>query len=58
MAAVVDTDKCQGSAKCISVCPTEAITIEDDKAEVDLDLCCDCGACEQACPTGAITIVQ
>ena len=57
MTAIIDLDKCQGSGECIDVCPSEAITInEDKKAVVDADLCADCGVCEDACPNEAITI--
>ena len=57
MTAIIDLDKCSGSAECIDCCPSEAIALNDDKkAVVDADLCADCGVCEDACPTEAITI--
>jgi NAD-dependent dihydropyrimidine dehydrogenase PreA subunit len=57
MTAIVDLGKCGGSGKCIEVCPSEAIVLNDDeKAVVDPELCADCGVCEDECPNEAITI--
>lgn len=56
----VAQDKCDGSAKCISVCPTEAIelklTDQGEKAEIDESRCLTCGQCIEACPTSAISV--
>ncbi len=54
-AYVVDSEKCNGCELCVSTCPTDAITIEDNKATIDADKCTDCGACQVACQTGAIS---
>ncbi|XRO77078.1 F420-non-reducing hydrogenase associated-polyferredoxin VhuB [Methanocaldococcus sp. 10A] len=40
--------------KCASVCPTEAIVVDDKKKEVRM--CIVCGACTVACPTGALKL--
>jgi len=56
MAAVVDAEKCKASGECIDVCPTEAITLENNVAVVDEDVCSDCGVCADACPEDAITV--
>jgi len=56
--AVVDEEKCSGCALCASVCPYDAITIEekDDRrvAKVDPVKCTGCGACAATCPSGAM----
>lgn len=55
MAVVIDKDACTGCAACVDVCPTEAISIKDDKAVVDADACTDCLSCIDECPTEAIS---
>ena len=48
---------CIGCAACVSVCPAEAIDInENGVAEVDESLCQGCGACVDACPQGIIRL--
>ncbi len=49
----VDTDKCVGCKKCLSVgCP--AVMVENKKAKIDLNQCVGCTVCAQVCPKGAI----
>ena len=55
MAAIVDAAKCEGCNECAPVCPTDAISMKDEKAVVDESSCADCAACVDACPQGAIT---
>lgn len=55
MTAIVDQEKCEGCEECVSVCPTDAITIKEGKATIDESTCADCAACVDACPTEAIT---
>ncbi|WP_423792724.1 F420-non-reducing hydrogenase associated-polyferredoxin VhuB [Methanocaldococcus indicus] len=40
--------------KCASVCPTDAIVVDEDKKEVRM--CIVCGACTVACPNGALKL--
>jgi len=54
MAAKVDVEKCTGCESCIAECPSEAISMVNDKAKVDTDACIDCGVCVDACPVEAI----
>ena len=56
MAAIVDKEKCNGCESCVEECPSEAITIADEKAEIDADACVDCGVCVDTCPAEAISM--
>ncbi|TFF67220.1 CoB--CoM heterodisulfide reductase iron-sulfur subunit A family protein, partial [Candidatus Thorarchaeota archaeon] len=52
---VVDEDKCAGCRVCVSVCPYNAVTInERGKAQVNPALCKGCGTCTSTCPSGAM----
>ncbi|NLO11426.1 MAG: 4Fe-4S binding protein [Candidatus Cloacimonetes bacterium] len=55
MAIKIDKDTCIGCAACVEVCPTGALSMQDDKAVCDEDACIDCLACIGVYPTGAIT---
>ena len=56
MAAKVDMELCTGCGACVEVCPVEAITLRDGKAQVDDDKCVDCGVYVGECPTEAISL--
>ena len=56
MPAKVDKEKCNGCETCVEECPSEAISMVDDKAVVDLETCVDCGVCVDICPAEAITM--
>ena len=56
MPAKVDEEKCSGCETCVSECPSEAISMDDDKAKVDPEECIDCGVCVDACPDEAISM--
>lgn len=54
--SVVDEDKCAGCQVCISVCPYNAISLnERGFAEVNPALCKGCGTCTSTCASGAIS---
>jgi ferredoxin len=42
-----------GCTRCIDVCPTNAITPNNEEVEIDPYICAGCGACASVCPTGA-----
>ncbi len=54
MVAVVDKEICTGCETCVDVCPSAAITMENEKAVVNADMCVDCESCVDECPSGAI----
>ena len=56
MPAKVDEKKCNNCESCVEECPSEAISMVDEKAVVDLEACVDCGACVDVCPAEAITM--
>jgi len=53
----VEAAKCpDGCGECVSVCPTQAITLQEPKGiALDLGRCLFCAACVEACPHGSIT---
>jgi heterodisulfide reductase subunit A len=53
--SVVDEDRCAGCQVCISVCPYNAVSLnERGFAEVNPALCKGCGTCTSTCASGAI----
>jgi len=54
MVAVVDKEICTGCETCVDVCPSAAITMENEKAVVNADMCVDCESCVDECPSSAI----
>lgn len=42
-----------GCSRCITVCPTGAITPNKDVVAIDPQICAGCGACAAVCPTGS-----
>jgi len=54
--SVVDEDKCAGCQVCISVCPYNAIKLnERGVSEVNPAICKGCGTCTSTCASGAIS---
>ncbi len=55
---IVETNErqCRGCGICASICPSEAIEIDEEtkKARVIEILCQGCGSCSVACPSGAL----
>ena len=54
MQCVRARDKSADCDRCVQVCPTGAISLEDG-VHVDFDACIRCGLCLHTCPTGALT---
>ncbi|MBD3261568.1 MAG: 4Fe-4S dicluster domain-containing protein [Candidatus Altiarchaeales archaeon] len=53
---LLDDVRCIQCGACYSVCPTEAITLEDFKMVLCEKECINCGACVKACPTRALSL--
>ena len=54
--AEVQSSRCGGCRTCVSMCPYQAISFDDEKnvALVNQILCHGCGVCASTCPAGAI----
>ncbi len=50
------TSGCLGFGDCVSVCPQNAIKIENGVAQIDKKLCIGCGLCVKTCPKHLIVI--
>lgn len=49
-------DRCKGCGECVSVCPTGAISLEEDRALINRSLCIGCASCLAACANMAIFV--
>ena len=47
---------CIGYGDCVSVCPDEAICVEEGLVRFDPRKCSGCGVCQDVCPTGVISV--
>jgi heterodisulfide reductase subunit A len=56
MVAEVEFNLCTGCGMCVDVCPYEAISLKDGKAEVTDVLCEGCGTCQATCLRAAVTV--
>jgi len=56
--AVVNKRKCSGCGTCESVCPAQAISVDEEEkvAVVNEALCKGCGACASSCRCGALNV--
>ncbi len=56
---VLDPDKCRHASNachaCVEVCPTGAITINNNQPVIDMGKCLFCADCAKACPEHSIT---
>jgi nitroreductase/Pyruvate/2-oxoacid:ferredoxin oxidoreductase delta subunit len=53
---VIDPQKCNGCGLCVRVCPSETISMQDDKARVTGDRSLQCGHCVAVCPVDAVRV--
>ncbi len=51
-----DDAKCVDCGACAGICPTLAITMQDETMELDKEKCIRCGECILVCPTRALTL--
>lgn len=63
----IEDEKCNGCAKCVSLCPVEAMTMVSandplkpnrKKAKLDNDICLGCGVCLRGCDRDALKLVE
>jgi len=52
----IDEESCIGCGECLTVCPSDTITIEDDKAVVSGEESLGCDHCASICPTDSVTV--
>ena len=55
---VVDNERCFGCAACVSLCPVNALELDDLLAIVDEPSCTHCNYCIPFCPVHALSIIQ
>lgn len=54
----IDEDLCNGCGLCVTVCPSDTITMEGKKAMVTGTESLNCGHCMAVCPTGAVQVAS
>lgn len=57
MKALIEKNICTGCGNCLNVCPVDAISLVEGKAEVS-DECTLCGMCVDSCEFGAISLPE
>ncbi|MGC8659734.1 MAG: 4Fe-4S binding protein [Desulfomonilaceae bacterium] len=53
---VTDQESCSGCGECATICPVEAVQMEDGLPVIGSDWCIGCGVCATVCPTGAVVL--
>ena len=52
----IDHDLCTGCGLCVDICPSNTLSLVDDRATVTGDHCLQCDHCAAICPVGAVTV--
>jgi digeranylgeranylglycerophospholipid reductase len=52
---VLRRELCTHCGGCVSLCPSEAITLAETRLLIDEGVCTECGLCIGGCPSGALT---
>ena len=56
MAVQADLEKCNGCSTCVEACPSEALSLVEEKVKIEPDTCTDCGLCVDECPVEALSL--
>ena len=56
VATVIDSEKCNGCERCVKVCPSETISMQEGTARVTGDRSLQCGHCVAVCPVDAVRV--
>ena len=54
----IDEALCNGCGLCVTVCPSDTITMKGKKAVVTGTESLNCGHCMAVCPTGAVQVAS
>ncbi|MBW2708607.1 MAG: 4Fe-4S binding protein [Deltaproteobacteria bacterium] len=54
----IDEERCNGCGLCVTVCPSDTITMKGKKAVVTGTESLNCGHCLAVCPTGAVQVAS
>jgi digeranylgeranylglycerophospholipid reductase len=55
MSIHVNPWRCATCGACVGLCPSGALTLDENRLRVEEPLCTDCGICEPACPLAALS---
>lgn len=50
----INMELCDVCGSCVSVCPSDAIYVEEHRVRINEELCIKCGKCVIVCPFSAI----
>jgi len=52
----IDVDQCSGCGRCVPVCPSKSLAVEEGTARIVNGECIGCGHCEAVCPERAVSL--